>query len=412
VITEAQVKSILPPRGFIRDYVLWAEGCADSHLVYHLPMALSLLSMVVPIEFYFPFGSELRANLFVLLVGDSTESRKTAAINLAREVLNKAFPAKLMVPPGSPQEFIDSLIETPQQLLVYPEYGEFLEQTKNGNMAEMRTRLTSVYDALPIGRATREKRRLKEAAVCPNPRLSFVGGVAPAFLEDHTTEGDWKGGYLARHLTIFAKRERYLKRPPLDIPGRDHLAETLQKMHAGDVFSAPPSQPCIGMTPAAERLWDEWTELFKNIDAPDLVRAAVSRAESICLKMAILAAWDIGAARSGKPWRLDVPELLLAIRIATLHTKSVGMIAENLAIGRDMRDRRRVLRMINGTPVSLGEILRGAQVTLKRGNDMISTLVAEKTVTRIVQEGSTEPAYVLSGVEPSGLPSKPVNPFA
>lgn len=417
MISESQVKAILPPSGFLRSYVDWAERCADSHLIYHVAAALSLLSMSLPRDYFFPFGGKLRANFYTLCVGDSTKSRKTAAINLAAEVLREAFPDREMEHPGSPEALVDELIERSQRLLLLAEFGSFLAQTETGQLSSIRARLTEIYDAQPVSR--RLVRRKGDEAVCKDPRLSIIGGVAPDFLEDHTSEGDWGGGFLARFCTFLAKRERLLDEPLHDPAGLTRLAEMLRGF-LPDPFrdGSTMPKPCTGFSPRASALWRDWNRSVESRAVHPKVRAAVARAPGHALKMAMILAWDVGAGRSGAAWELDAPELNLATQLTETHIESVLALADGFAADRDMRDRRRVLRAVNGHPTTFGEIIRTAQVTARRGREMIETLTAERSIVRVPVEGSTEPAYTLPDVsEPSlglastGLPVKSTNPF-
>lgn len=411
MISESQVKAILPPRGFLRAYVDWAENCADSHLVFHIPCALAVLSMTVPLDYFFPFGSKIRANFYGLCVGDSAKSRKTAAINLAGDLVREALPNREMEHPGSPEALVDDLIEQSQRILIYQEFGSFLAQTSNGQMTSVRARLTEIYDAQPVGR--RLVKRKGDAAICRDPRLSVIGGVAPEFLEDNTTEGDWGGGFLARFVTFLAKRERLLDSPAYDPKGLARLSEMLRS-YLPDPFKDRMPKECLGFSKPARALWRDWNSEIEERNVPSRVRAAVARTPGHALKMAMLIAWDVGAARSGEPWEVGLPEVNLALQLAEAHVESVLALADGFAADRDMRDRRRVLRAINGHPTPFGDVIRVAQVTKRRGQEMIDTLLASKLIVRLPLEGTGESAYLLaeSVDEEIGLPVKSSNPFA
>lgn len=124
MITEAEVWDALPPSGFARAYVEYASQRTDANCAYHLGAALSILSQTVPLEYCVPYASPLWGNMFTLIVGGSSKSRKTAAINIGQRVLREALPESVGEVPGSQEGLYESLRAQNRQLIVYGEFGE------------------------------------------------------------------------------------------------------------------------------------------------------------------------------------------------------------------------------------------------------------------------------------------------
>lgn len=74
---------------FVDGYVAWASGRTDAPPVYHRNLALTLLSCVYgnKAKLRFEHGKE-PLNLWLILLGDTTVSRKTTSVRLMEEVLD------------------------------------------------------------------------------------------------------------------------------------------------------------------------------------------------------------------------------------------------------------------------------------------------------------------------------------
>ncbi len=428
MVTEAQVKAFLPKSGFLRDYVLWAEHGTDSHLIYHVGCALSLLSMVVPTDYSLPIVGEAHANTFILLLGKSTEARKTTAIKLAMRVFKDAIqiPKAAAVQPGSREHLIDALIARPQMILFYPEFGSFLAASEHGQLNSVRAAMAEAYDGTRIGRGTVSKKGLAEEV--ENPRLSVLGGVTPGFLEKHTTESDWMDGWLARFAVLLGERERYTKRPPFDEAGCRRLVAKLRSYMTGsDLFDGKRPAACRAdapFTPEAGALWDAWVEPAQSRGGHSRIRASIARAPDFALKVALLLAWDFGGARSGKPWSIGAEEVAFATRLSDIHIESAISLGEGITGSKDMRDRRRVLSavqklaQVNGAvyPVTPGLIYKEAELLSRQAEECLRTLVAEGTLAR-VPDMLGKVGYIVVDLEsapapaPALAPPAGVNPF-
>jgi hypothetical protein len=73
-----------------------------------------------------------------------------------------------------------------------------------------------------------------------------------------------------------------------------------------------------------------------------------------------------------------------AIRITELHAQSLCSIGDGLAENKDMRDRRRMLFVLedagSGATMTLGQLLRATKMLKRRGREILETLMEEKVV--------------------------------
>ena len=385
MLTESEVLAALPSHGFLRAYVDYASGRTDANVAYHLAGGLMLLSQAVPLDYAMPWGSPVYGNLYGMVVGGSSKSRKTSALNIAARLLQDALPSSMQETPGSSEGLIESLRREPKQVVMYPEFGEFLAKAEEGYFLAMKTLLTSLWDCMPLGRATAKGSQ----GQISKPRLSVIAAVATDLLERHTEEADWTGGFIARFLTFYAEPERHFDTPPMDDFTVKHaLAEWLRGLAdfttpTADGYEARPPGICKGMTPEAQVLWREWAnaEQKKTVGANSRVSASIARATSHAGKIAILLAWDIGRARSGEPWYIGEAEVRSALAITSLHIKSVLELGDRVTGSRDMRDRRAVLNAISPTaPTPLGVIIKRASLLKRRVVEVLDSLVEEQAV--------------------------------
>lgn len=396
MISEQEVWDALPSRGFVRSYVEYAQGTTDANIAYHVASALSILTQTVPVDYCVPYASPLWGNLYSLLVGDSSKSRKTAAINVAQRVLREAVPGSVGEIPGSQEGLYESLRAQQRQLIVYGEFGEFLAKSEQGYMMPLKTTLTNLWDAIPIGRALANNRR----GAVQDPRLSLLCGVAPALLERHTEAADWTGGFLARFLTFYAEPERKFPTQPID----DHVKRQSIVQWIKNL-SAPQTAPgrCLWLDAHGSEMWGDWWEhLQRSRDsANERVAAACSRSTSVAAKTALLLAWDIGQARSGQDWYIGEPELKSALAIANLHLDSVIELGESVTGSKDMRDRRAVLRTIGIAPTPLGVVINKSMMLKRRVMEIIDSLSEERSIRREMVNGQV--CYVRTPEEHQAL---------
>lgn len=368
MITESQVWSVLPRSGFLPRYVQWGTEWIVANPAFHLVCGLALLSQTVPTNYGFPDSPPKRANFYGLCVGPSSRAGKSRAILAAQETLDLALPAVTMIRPGSPQAFLEDLGGT-SQILFYDEFGEFLQSTQQGQLAQLRSSIMQAYDCAKMSRSLMADKRQGKASKQVKPRLSILGGVAPDLLESFSTLTDWRGGFFARFFTVNSSREERLPRPfdkPRTIEQRA-LAEILKSYALGGpadlnnfVITTDSEVDCLGRTGEAEEFWRTWTKALekRSENAPGAVIAGVNRAIDYAIKIALLLAWDSGEGRSLGEWRISLETTQAAIAITDLHIASVIEVAQNIAPTQEGQRIRALYNALSDTePRSLGQAL-------------------------------------------------------
>lgn len=391
-VKEADVLALirqLPKNSFLYNYICHAGASTDAHVGYHVAAGLALLTQSCPTNLSIPIGTAKYANFFALILGASTTSRKTASIEIACDVLKRAIPGARGSEPGSQEMLRDSMVSQPRKLIVYEEFGAFLAATAQGYMQQLKTAYTALFDCSPVSRETVKSKG--QQTLCENPRLSLLCGSTFEFLEEHTEEVDWTGGFLARFFTFYAFRERiFSPEPVVNEAARNMVAGLLQQRAERTSYGI-----CTGLSPEASQAIQAFQERLQQLtmseDVPKAVAAAVGRSTSMLYRIALMLSWDIGDVHDTEPWAISGLAMRLACMICDFHVRSCRLMGERLTPDRDMRERKRVLDAIGEDPTPLAYILKKAQLLKPRFRIIIETLLAEGTiVTAGTGHGSNE----------------------
>jgi Protein of unknown function (DUF3987) len=381
---EARVRAIvdsLPAQSFLRNYVFYGTNLTDANAVCHIAGGLALLTQTVPDDLCARLGPRLFGNIYTMVVGPSTESRKTSAVSLAREVMIDALPGRVVENPGSEEGLQESLGLQPRQLHVYEEWGNFLQESLHGYQQKIKTCYALAYDGSPIGHRLVSGGKNKVTRFpCLKPRLSLLAAVATDYLSRYTEPVDWTGGFFARFLTFLAPRCRELERtPPDNLSHRAWVLRRLQELYACQLVPGP----YMDLTPDAAAYWHEWNQwraYFARQWATSKTAGAIGRAPALAFKIALLLSWDAGAIRPG-PWEIQLDQLMPAVAIVNLHLESVLRLGESIGGTTDMNDRQAVLRAMDGGPVSAGQIQEKSFLLKKRVLEILESLMEEEAIT-------------------------------
>ncbi len=376
-VTEAEIAELvdaLPDESWLKQYLYYAVRQSDASLAYHVGVGLGVLAAVSPANLSIDTlpGGKVSGNLWVLIVGRPAVDHKSTSIRVGRELLAWANPLCIGEDPASYEGLLESLGQQPSQLLVMGEFGDFLSKTEGGSnnyMSKIKAGLTRIFDGDPI-----ERRLAKRTVRIPQPRLSILAAVNPSFLETHAEMQDWEGGFMSRWMLVHAHRERELFAASPDDARRDWLVQWL--VNAGNSQVGR----CMGLDAGAAQLWYDWSkDLAARLEKDQsLARvAAHGRTATHAAKVALLASFDYGAARTSGQWVITEDALRFAIGLAELHYRSAMGLAELACAGRDMRERRNVLKVIGNDWTSYGQVLRGAELLRSRCDRIIETLVEE-----------------------------------
>lgn len=369
-VTEAEAAAVVPKQGWVRMYVQHAVMQTTAPLVYHLGVGLTVLAATCPLNYGMHYAGDLRANNFCLLVGRSGEDNKSSALNVGYGILDKAAPPLIGSFPGSPEGLIESLAQTPSQMIPISEFGKFLSSAQRGYFEPTKTLLADLWDSLPMQRAKANNKIVR----VDNPRLSIAAACSIPYLEKHTLAEDWTGGFMGRWMVLYGMRERNDPDPTGNRTFEAALVQGLQQR-----AQATTAGWCRGLDLSASIRWADWYRDVSNRQLPQNIIGIRARAPTIARKVALLYGWDFGPAIQGQPWFMDLNVLEPAIAITELHIKSLIHLSEVIAEHSDARLRRSVIQAVeqHGGAASLGQVLGVLKMRKRPVVESIDALLEE-----------------------------------
>lgn len=227
---------------FVTEYSSWAAKATDAVEAYHDLCAFILLSATLSsgLKLRTSFG-KLVPNLWGLVLGDSTLTRKTTAMDMAMDFLREIDKESIVATDGSPEGLITVLGQRPEQVSVYLKdevSGLFNAMNTKSYLSDLPELLTKMYDVPE--HYTRALR--KETINVSSPFFIFFGGgireKVLSLIDDHYV----LSGFMPRFLVVMGYADLTKLRPtgPPDdsnIRGRDNLQTKLQNVY--NAFCTP-----------------------------------------------------------------------------------------------------------------------------------------------------------------------------
>lgn len=180
-------------QGFIRGYCEYAATCSDAPEIFHVGVAITVLSAAVARRLACPYssGSMLIPNLYTLLVGPSRSGRKSSCMDTGTRILRAVHADSVIPVPGSYEELIAQLRSTPAGVLTYREFGHFLKTTQRGYGEPIRTVLTELFDHpvdQPYTRNLRKGKTVIEGPICLSMLAACSDELLFQYCVDEQTE--------------------------------------------------------------------------------------------------------------------------------------------------------------------------------------------------------------------------------
>lgn len=380
------VEMSLPPHGWLRTYVDYARRITDAPEEYHVGVGLNLLSAATCNRSGFPGGPSVTPPvIWTILAGRSGYERKTTSINIGVDLLQRTSgAARLVEGSTSPEGMISQIAKCPTGLVVFREMGSFLQQASRPYSMAMKPLMMELYDAPP--RYTRKlSRRVIEIE---KPRLCLLGGVAVAFLEQHTTEDDWTGGFFSRAVLIHAKKHRRAKKGLPDVGVMQWLCEVLE------AYCTQPIPLCAGFALEAEHLLDQWdviNQQREEFETRSIIQSFYSRLDGVCRKIAYLYALDMGDAGEDE-WFIGPEATWRAINFCDgVWVRSFMELASNVALRGDSE----LLAKVEQTVLQSGPegctyafLMRSARRLKKRVEEALTTLLESEKLYKSDWDGN------------------------
>ncbi len=201
LLTDVEVRIAQSRKTFVERYINWACQLTDAPRQYHESGAFILLSALLAGSVRLPtsFGSII-PNLWFMILGPSTITRKTVSMNLAMRLLYDVDDRALLATDGSVEGILVGMRDRPRQPSIFlrDEFTGLLEAIAHRDyMAGFAEQLTKLYDGEALKRLLR-----KETIDIRDPIfIMYVGGIKSK-TQMMITEDLVMGGFLPRFIII------------------------------------------------------------------------------------------------------------------------------------------------------------------------------------------------------------------
>jgi putative DNA primase/helicase len=359
--TQAEVKpyAFITPCGenhYITKWVEYASQRTDAAHEYHEAAALIQLAAGTPNMraqlAQTPYG--LGGNLYFLIIGNSTTSRKSTAARLACHIVEDAIPGGLCADQMSPEGLVETLAARPADSTLWyvDEFADLVNKLHSrGYMAGIEGLILNIYEGANYTH-TRHSKRSKSGVKIPdvdeirNPHLSILGATTPTIFET-ATHRDIISGLLPR-FAIVLPRNKPLRRslsmlPPTAISDRDVFVKWLRSLHEWNMEK----KRSVDFAPDVLARLDEFAaEIEQNSPDSDIKCTMLERLNVMTHKLAIL----IAAGRPGVAKResltVTIEDAEAAIVIGSRFKDDALVFAERIGENNFERTLQQCLRII------------------------------------------------------------------
>jgi hypothetical protein len=419
---------------FFEKYRRYAAGITDAPAAFHDFVARTVVAAAMGSRTSIRLGGRIiRPNLWVLLLAPSSVCRKTTAIDIGSDLLERANP-EAFLPSWFYPEVLEAIVEsTPAGLLRFADWRQCACHLRRDRRSGGGLALSELYDSPP-------------GAVC-DAAVSIIG---EADIDGHESPTDDSGpeiGGLSRFLFVPARAGE----TSLLVPGkpdaklRGELVRQLRRIagtneltpeevratwaavaaaedareaaeeaaRRGEVAPAAPKAPdeeedvegSATLSPDAAARFEHWSRVFDESTRKAEGTALVpfySRMQVHLLKLALIEQAVKEEIKEVGPESIDAAGNLCVDLARTVKE----LFAEGIPSTKFERLRRRVLRTIEARgKITRTELLKSMHVSSRELSPVVSTLLEEQRIAETVEGGGKEAKAVYSAVPEGDSPT-------
>lgn len=191
-----------PSEGFVSRYRQWAEAATDAVPDFHDLSAYILLSTIIAnsVKLLTSYGPMV-PNIWGLILGDSTLTRKSTAMRMIMDILQGINPEVILATDGSAEGLLGGLELRPNKTSMFfrDEVSGFFDSiNRKDYLAGMPETFTHLYDVPTVY----QRRLRKEVIRLESPIFIFFGGGVRDKVYEVATEEYVLSGFLPRFLVV------------------------------------------------------------------------------------------------------------------------------------------------------------------------------------------------------------------
>lgn len=201
-LLSATEQSLLKPT-LIDDYLEWATDATDAVPEFHELTCSIVMSALMATTLRLPIRSSrpIVPNLWALILGDSTNTRKTTAMDMAMNFILRIDSDLMLASDSSMEGLMTNLAVRPKMVSIFyrDEVTGFFDATQRKDyMAGMHEALTKLYDVPELLKRTLKK----DTYVVTEPIFIFFGGGVINKSYSLITEDFFLSGFIPRFLVV------------------------------------------------------------------------------------------------------------------------------------------------------------------------------------------------------------------
>ena len=394
-----------PAGHFVARYIAYCAARTDASHEYHEASALALLGAATPnVRTYLdPWPDGIATNLYLILLGGTTSSRKSTALSFARRMMGRVDPSSVLAERMTPEAMIEQLAGRGRRgsLLVGDEFGEALASIlqSSGYMAPLRELLLTIYGARRYKYSRRSKRgtdgeQHADTDEVLDPHLVMLTASTGAIFETLSSR-DVQTGLMPRFGIVYPTSQpprRPIYEHAEDTGEEEWLVDYLQRLYLWA------SQGTADNTDIVTR-WSQ-AALEASDDAGRLVEEGTDeitqRLGGMAIKIAMLSALGEGVPQV-KIVNVELRDAEQGARVVRRMEEAAIRFADQIGgLSADQRkteqsiDRvRRMLRTSSGT-APRSTIGRTLKLSARQLDDLEATMV-DRGIIKIMQDAADGP---------------------
>ena len=407
-IQEEGCVSYCPNDHFLTRWIEYAGMRTDAAREYHEAAALVLLASATPNvrARIAPYPKGLATNLYALVIGDSTTSRKSTSQSFARDAQGRAMDRSLCADHFSPEGFVEILASRPRDCttLYVDEFGEMLTRLHHAKyMAQLRGLFLTVYagDSYDYRRHSKTGKhgaKIEDMDHVEDPHLSILGATTPAIF-DQLMEQDIISGLLPRFAIVMPERKPprrpfYQTSPDIEDMRRE-LIMWICRLHE---WAMGDESHTVHFQSGVLECIDDYAAVLENeCSSPqmtDAARARLQRLTPMAVKVAMLVAAGHPHVPNGSPLlEVTLTDTEAAISIVRRWQCDALRFAARVGESDFERTLQRCLRLVQAKGlVRRWTIARTAHVERKVLDSIRDTLLDRDLISVVKQDSNSGPS--------------------
>lgn len=404
-------------RGFVEEYIEWASSLGDAATQYHQAGAFTILSALLSGRVTLPTSyGPLVPNLWFMILGDTTLTRKSTAMDIATDLLMEVDPDAILATDGSVEGLMQGLSTRPKRPSIFlrDEFSGLLEMiTKKDYYAGMAEVLTKLYDGKLQKRILR-----KEEITVRDPILLILAGGIRNRVQGLLTHEHVSSGFIPRFIFVTAESDTSRLQPlgpptAKDLGNRDYLIRRMEELveHYGQTRGV--HVKALGQTLKEDKYhaeltpdaWLRYNELEKALldsgmesEKPELMTPLFDRLSKNTLKAAVLLAAARQVGDESGTVTVEVNDILHAIRFAKQWRAYAIEVVNGIGKTTYERDLERILGAVIKRPgITKSALMQNYHLTSIQANQAFQTLRDRGQISSSRTESGAEIFHPLVG---------------